>query len=120
MRFLLDACVASRRLAATLTELGHDVLCASDFNPSARDEELLQLAIEEQRIIITQDKDFGELVFLRGLSHSCIVRFVDMPVSDQVAALLELTAHHSQSMVDGVLIVVTRARIRVRSSRERD
>ena len=45
--------------------LGHDVLSASEAAPRATDDELLALALAEQRILITEDKDFGELVFVR-------------------------------------------------------
>ena len=34
--------------------------------------------------------NFGELVFLHGLRHPCIVRFVDMQVSEKVSAMREL------------------------------
>lgn len=72
MRFLLDVCVASRSLHTMLTNLGHDVLSAWETDPRATDEELLALANQERRVLITEDKDFGELVFLRRLSHPCI------------------------------------------------
>ena len=49
-----------------LTDLGHDVLSALDRDPRAADEALLALANKEQRVLITEDKDFGELVFVRG------------------------------------------------------
>ena len=74
----------------TLLELGHDVLSATEVDPSATDGALLALAMEQERVIITEDKDFGELVFLHGLRHPCIVRFVDMQVSEKVSAMREL------------------------------
>ena len=49
-------------------------------------------------MIITEDKDFG--VFLRGMSHPCIIRFVDMPVVEKVAAMRDLVENHSESMTD--------------------
>ena len=97
-----------------LTEGGHDVLSALEGNPRATDEELLALATEEQRTIITEDKDFGELVFVRRLPHPCIVRLVEMPVAEKVAALRELIESHPYAMHEGALIVVTRSRIRIR------
>ena len=74
MKFLVDVCAASRSLLTTLADLGHDVLSARDRFPHASDEALLALAREEGRVLITEDKDFGELVFLRGLPHPGIVR----------------------------------------------
>ena len=67
MKFLLDVCAASRSMNSMLIEGGHDVLSALESSPRATDEELPALATAEQRIIITADKDFGELVFVRRL-----------------------------------------------------
>ena len=59
MKFLLDACVASRVLHYTLIELGHDVLSARDGYANASDKALLALAYQEDRVLVTEDKDFG-------------------------------------------------------------
>ena len=116
MKFLFDACASSHSMYFTLTRLGHDVISAVEIDPRAADEELLALATEEQRILITEDKDFGELVFVRRLPHPCIIRFVDMPIIEKTAAMKELLQHHEDDMTAGAIIVVTRSRIRVRRS----
>ena len=54
-----------------LTDLGHDVLSGLDGDPRATDEALLALANQEERVLITEDKDFGELVSVRRLPHPC-------------------------------------------------
>lgn len=99
---------------AMLTEAGHDVVSALQRDPRAADKELLALATNERRILITEDKDFGELVFVRGLAHPCIIRFVDMSVAEKVAAMQELMERHADAMRESALIVVTRNRVRVR------
>ncbi len=99
-----------------LTEGGHDVLSVLDVNQRATDEEIMALAMEERRILITEDKDFGELVFVRRLPHPCVVRLVDMPVTEKVRAMRELIESHTNAMREGALIVVTRNRVRIRSS----
>ena len=114
MRFLLDVCASSRALRKLLTALGHDVVSALDTDPRASDETLLALALQDQRVLITEDKDFGELVFVRRLSHACIIRFVDMRV-EEVSAMRELLERHPDAMRERTLIVVTRGRIRVRA-----
>ena len=68
---------------------GHDVLSASERDPRTTDADLLALAVKERRILITEDKDFGELVFVRRLPHPCIIRFVEMRVAEKVAAMME-------------------------------
>lgn len=50
-----------------LTEKGYDVFSAMEKAPRASDEVLLALANEEQRILITEDKDFGDLMFVQRL-----------------------------------------------------
>lgn len=98
-----------------LTNLGHDVLLAIDVDPRAPDEALLDLATQEGRVLVTEDKDFGELVFVHRLPHPSIVRFVEMRVDDQVAAMQELLDRYLEELQRGVMIVVTRGRIRIRS-----
>ena len=114
MKFLLDVCAASRRMQDALSAQGHDVLSALERNPRATDEELLALAMQERRILVTEDKDFGELVFVRRLPHPCIVRFVGMTVAEKVTAMRELIEQHADAMSDGSLIVVTQSRVRMR------
>ena len=114
MRFLLDVCVASQTLHKTLVDLGHDVLSARDGYSNATDEALLTLAYEEQRILITEDKDFGELVFLRRAPHPCIVRLVGLREIEKVNSLLHLIDYHNDAMQKGAIIVVTSTRIRIR------
>ncbi|MBI2267356.1 MAG: DUF5615 family PIN-like protein [Armatimonadetes bacterium] len=67
MKFLLDACVSSKSLRDRLKSLGHDVSSALEIDPRATDKFLMELARSEERVILTEDKDFGELVFLKKL-----------------------------------------------------
>ena len=80
-----------------LTDLGHNVVSGAEINPRATDEALLAVANQEQRVLVTEDKDFGELVFVRHLPHPCIIRFVEMQVSEKVAAMRELLEQHADA-----------------------
>ena len=100
-----------------LTDLGHDVLSAREIDPRATDEALLALANRERRVLVTEDKDFGELVFVRRMKHPCVVRFVGMRVAEQVTAMRELIEHHAEAMRMRALIVVTQRRVRIRVGR---
>ena len=116
MRFLLDACVASRKLHKALVDLGHDVLSAWEGYAHATDEELLALAYEESRVLVTEDKDFGELIFLRRQPHPCIVRLVELRLTEKAEAMQGLLARHDDAMREGATIVVTGTRVRIRSA----
>ncbi|HUY31226.1 MAG TPA: DUF5615 family PIN-like protein [Pirellulales bacterium] len=63
MDFLADENVP-RPLVAWIREAGHDVLHAPESQPGAEDTEWLSRAEVAGRVIVTSDKDFGELVFL--------------------------------------------------------
>ena len=99
-----------------MTDLGHDVLSARERFPNASDEALLALAHEESRVLVTEDKDFGELVFLRGLPHPGIVRLVEMTPRERAEAMRTLIERHADEMRDGAIIVVTETRVRIRST----
>ena len=114
MRFLLDVCASSRRMQATLARLGHDVVSALEYDPRASDEVLLALATSEERVLITEDKDFGELVFVRRSPHPCIIRFVEMTVAEKVSAMENLLEREEVAMRQGTIIVVTQSRVRIR------
>lgn len=107
-------------MRTTLTDLGHAVQSAAESAPDASDAELLALARAEQRILITEDKDFGELAFVRRLPHPCIIRFTDMPLAEKAAAMRRVLLDHAGELHDGQMIVVTRNRLRLRhGERER-
>lgn len=66
MKFLIDAHLP-RRLAARLTEAGHDALHTRDLPNGNRtsDTEILQIAAHEQRIVVTKDADFVNTFYLK-------------------------------------------------------
>lgn len=116
MKFLLDVCASSHSLRTLLTNLGHEVRLVGESNPRCSDETILLQAYQEGRLVVTIDKDFGELVFVQRRPHAGIVRFLDMPITEQVAAMRELLSTYRADLESGAMIVVTRGRIRVRPS----
>lgn len=68
MRFLVDECTGPA-VARWLIQQGHDVFSVYDRAPGISDQEVLQRAFSEDRILITNDKDFGERVFREGHPH---------------------------------------------------
>jgi predicted nuclease of predicted toxin-antitoxin system len=73
MRFMADECV-HLAIIGMLRSGGHDVCLASDIMPGATDEHVLAKAAEEDRILLTQDYDFGELVIrLQQASRGVVV-----------------------------------------------
>lgn len=67
MKFLLDQDVYATTVRF-LSNLGHDVIPVAQIGLSqAGDEDLLKIAQEQGRIFVTRDRDFGGLVFVKGL-----------------------------------------------------
>jgi len=62
MKLLADEC-CDTGLVQKLRELGHDVLYIAESGSGSSDEQVLNQAFAEERILITEDKDFGELVY---------------------------------------------------------
>ena len=115
MKLLLDSCVWG---GATdpLREKGHDVFWCGDIFPDPGDELILRRAVQEQRILVTLDKDFGELVFLRGQSHSGIIRLVEVPSLAQAEAIDLIVSNHGDLLVEGAIITLKSSRLRIRKS----
>jgi predicted nuclease of predicted toxin-antitoxin system len=74
----------------------------------------LQSALQQDRILLTSDKDFGELAFVRQLPHGVIVRLVDLNVDQQVAAIADLLRDHSVELTGATIVTVGRGRVRFR------
>ena len=83
MRFLVDRC-AGRRLAEWLRNDGHDVIEARTLGPDPGDKALLELAESTDRVLITIDTDFGELIYLHDISHAGLVRLPDVPAEQRI------------------------------------
>jgi predicted nuclease of predicted toxin-antitoxin system len=62
VRWLADECVAAS-VVARMREAGHDVVYVAEIDPSAPDSQVCRLAAREQGLLLTEDRDFGELVF---------------------------------------------------------
>lgn len=115
MRFLLDQ-NADRRLAPYLRSLGHDVtVVAVDYPPGLSDADVLAIAHREGRIIITNDRDFGDLVFRQQAPHAGVIYFrLDSPTfagkRDRLATVL---ADYGDRLHQ-LFITVTESSIRTR------
>lgn len=119
MRFLLDES-ADARLGAYLRGLGHDVAAiAVDHPASLKDPEVLAIARREGRILVTDDRDFGELVFRRRHPHAGVIylRLGDAAVLATKQERLHAVLTGYADQLDQFL-VVTPSRVRVRRRQE--
>ena len=114
MRILANENMPSS-VVASLRELGHDVLYAKELMPGADDTQILARAEQESRVLITQDKDFGELAFRFRLTSNCGIVLFRLTNDDPDFDLKRmLTSIESRSDWAGSFSVVDDTRIRMR------
>jgi predicted nuclease of predicted toxin-antitoxin system len=116
VRFLLDES-ADLPLQGHLRATGHDATAIAHEYPGALiDEDVLDIAVREDRILITNDRDFGELVFRRRLPHRGVILF---RLGDEAIAVKIAWLDHVLTVFETRLrefIVVNDRGVRVRSS----
>lgn len=117
MRWIADECV-SARLVKLLREASHDVVYVADIAAGASDTDLIGMARRENRLLLTDDKDFGELIFRRRWDVPGVV-LMRIASDDPHARLLRLAAAIVQfeERLYGRYTVIEDARFRFRSLR---
>jgi predicted nuclease of predicted toxin-antitoxin system len=113
MNFVADESCAAPVIRA-LRETGHDVLAIAEIAKGIPDERVLERALMERRVLITEDHDFGELVYARGRSSAGVVllRFHSRVRLAKPAAVVEAVAKLGQRL-NGAFAVVEAGRVRV-------
>ncbi len=105
-----------RAIVVRLRGLGHDVLYASEVGPGAADRDWLARAEAEERVILTSDKDFGDLIFRDRLtSHGVVLsRLNELPLIDRLARL-EQAWSIVEAHPTGKFLVISARKVRVRN-----
>ncbi len=117
MKFLANENVEAPVVEALRTA-GHDVACVGQVAPGAEDEEVLRLANTESRFVLTNDKDFGELVYREGKVSRGIVlmRLEAEDGLDKAAHVTRILAAIEQRL-PGHFAVLREGRVRLRPLR---
>jgi len=113
MKLLLDTCVWGG-VKKILEEANHDVIWCGDWDKDPGDEFIISYAFREKRILVTLDKDFGELAIVHRVSHSGIIRLVDLSSQQQATVCLVVLARYENELLDGAIITANVERIRIR------
>ena len=91
---------------------------ADEWPQDPGDEEILRRAHQESRVLVTLDKDFGELAIVRGQVHSGIVRLVALSASQQTETCAAVLAMYGVEPRKGAIVTVEIGRVRVRPGDE--
>jgi predicted nuclease of predicted toxin-antitoxin system len=91
----------------------HDVFSVYEEASGIDDDEVIQRAFEENRILITNDKDFGEKVYRERLSHKGVIllRLADERPASKIDVLRRLLSAYADR-ISGQFVVVTETKIR--------
>jgi predicted nuclease of predicted toxin-antitoxin system len=117
MNILVDESV-DQQVVVRLRDDGHDVLSVAEMDPGIDDDTVLQTANEHDAVLLTADKDFGELVFRLGrLSRGVVLlRLSGMSPDKKVAAVSTAIAEHEADLRDAFSVISPgTVRIRPRS-----
>lgn len=113
MRVLLDTCVWGGAVGP-LAGAGHDVVWAGNWTQDPGDEEILATAHREGRVLVTLDKDFGELAILRGRPHYGILRLVGFRARQQATVCLRVLELRGAELLRGAIVTAEPGRLRTR------
>lgn len=113
MKFLVDECVGPS-VAEWLKKNNYDAISIYDGFQGIDDDAVLEKALLEERILITSDKDFGEMIFKNKKQHCgvMLLRLIDERPSNKTHVLEDVLRNYYQDLV-GNFIVVTEKAVRI-------
>ena len=102
-------------VVVSLRLLNYDVYYVAEGNSGIKDEEVLEIAGKENRLLLTADKDFGELVYRLKLSHNGVVLYRLSGLSNEKKALIISSCFQSHSAeMSNQFTVISSNLIRIR------
>ena len=118
MKFIVDES-SGAAVAEYLRSMGHNVLAVAEVLSQANDQDILARAVNEGRIVVTNDKDFGELMFRSGQAHNgvLLLRLHDESPANRVRMVSVVFEQHTDQLADH-FIVASESGIRIRPARE--
>ena len=114
MRLLVDVGVG-KAVENWLASQGLDMLAVRDVNPRMTDAAILALAVREQRLVITMDKDFGEMVFHSRRSHAgvLLLRLAGATSEGKALIVQQIFTRYADAL-PGNFCVYQKGRLRIR------
>ena len=101
LKFLVDVGVGIK-VERWLISHGYDTKSVRDINPQMLDEEILKIAVSGKRMVITMDKDFGELVYNSGLPHAgvLLLRLEEAAFEEKVKVIENILEKYSNNLLN--------------------
>ena len=87
----------------------------ADWPSDPGDEIILAEAFADGRVLVTLDKDFGELAIARGQAHGGIIRLVNISARRQAAYCAQVVAQYADELQKNAIVTVEPGRVRIRN-----
>src|SRR5438046_7748204 len=105
LRFLADESCDFAAVRALRAE-GFDVLSVAEASPGADDDRVIDLALLQHRILLTEDKDFGQLVFAaRSTSGVVLIRLSAHARSMVGTRVVEVVRNHAEHLTGAFVVL---------------
>ena len=113
MRFLIDECTGSK-VAKWLRDANYEVFSVFDEARGMTDDEVLTKAFAENWVLITNDKDFGEMIFRERRGHHGIIflRLDDERAANKIQVLEKLLENYAEKLPER-FVTVTETKVRI-------
>lgn len=113
MRFLVDECTGSK-VANWLRDANYEVFSVFDEARGITDDEILTKAFVENWILITNDKDFGEMIYRERREHHGIIfmRLGDERAINKIEVLEKLLENYAEKLPEQ-FVTVTETEVRI-------
>lgn len=112
---LLDTCIWNGAIPI-LEQDGHQVEWCGSWPKDPGDEEILKRAFQQNQILVTLDKDFGNLAILQGQPHCGIIRLVGFRVQAMGPTIRLLLEKYQTQLYQAAIIVATPQQVRIRAA----
>ena len=107
MRLLVDECTGPA-VARWLREQQHEVFSVYEQARGMDNDDIIQKAFEEDWILITNDKDFGEKVYREGRAHRGVIllHLDDERAASKIDTLRRLSQDYANRLADHFVVVM--------------
>lgn len=114
MKILADESV-DNQIVIRLRDDGHEVSYVAELSPGILDEEVLLLASDDNTLLVTADKDFGELIFRQGyVKHGIVLyRLAGLKSTERAEIISRVIAEHGNELLQAFSVITEKA-VRIR------
>lgn len=114
MKFIVDECIGPS-VARWLKQNNYDAISVYDSLQSSSDTTVLEHAVKDHRILITCDKDFGDMIFRNKMKHTGIIllRLINDQPSNIIVVIQDVINSYTKHDLANNFTVVTETSIRI-------